>query len=295
MKEFLIFRTDRVGDFLFSLLLIKTIKINFPNSRITLISSEKNHLYAKTFKSIEKIIVLRNDFISKLKIIFRLRSNKYDAIIIHDGKNRSKFISYFLKTKLKITCVTNLIDTQIDIIKKVCDKTRIKFDEKSLNFLDERKYPLLKIPFDNYIHLHFDEKWIYKDYIDKYINIEPSKEELINFISKITSKNKKIIITTGKKVPILLDQIKFEIDTSRVIIFKDQELLELENIVIHSDLLISCHGWITHIASAKQVKQIDIIDSSYPYDKWTSHLRNYNSINRKKFDNLSKEIVDLIE
>ena len=295
MKEFLIFRTDRVGDFLFSLLLIKTIKINFPNSRITLISSEKNHLYAKTFKSIEKIIVLRNDFISKLKIIFRLRSNKYDAIIIHDGKNRSKFISYFLKTKLKITCVTNLIDTQIDIIKKVCDKTRIKFDEKSLNFLDERKYPLLKIPFDNYIHLHFDEKWIYKDYIDKYINIEPSKEELINFISKITSKNKKLIITTGKKVPILLDQIKFEIDTSRVIIFKDQELLELENIVIHSDLLISCHGWITHIASAKQVKQIDIIDSSYPYDKWTSHLRNYNSINRKKFDNLSKEIFDLIE
>ena len=295
MKEFLIFRTDRVGDFLFSLLLIKTIKINFPNSRITLISSEKNHLYAKTFKSIEKIIVLRNDFISKLKIIFRLRSNKYDAIIIHDGKNRSKFISYFLKTKLKITCVTNLIDTQIDIIKKVCDKTRIKFDEKSLNFLDERKYPLLKIPFDNYIHLHFDEKWIYKDYIDKYINIEPSKEELINFISKITSKNKKLIITTGKKVPILLDQIKFEIDTSRVIIFKDQELLELENIVIHSDLLITCHGWITHIASAKQVKQIDIIDSSYPYDKWTSHLRNYNSINRKKFDNLSKEIFDLIE
>ena len=131
--------------------------------------------------------------------------------------------------------------------------------------------------------------------MDKYINIEPSKEELINFISKITSKNKKLIITTGKKVPILLDQIKFEIDTSRVIIFKDQELLELENIVIHSDLLISCHGWITHIASAKQVKQIDIIDSSYPYDKWTSHLRNYNSINRKKFDNLSKEIFDLIE
>ena len=295
MKEFLIFRTDRVGDFLFSLLLIKTIKINFPNSIITLVTSEKNHLYAKTFKSIEKIIVLRNDFISKLKIIFRLRSTTYDAIIIHDGKNRSKFISCFLKTKLKITCVTNLIDTQIDIIKKVCGKTRIKFDEKSLNFLDERIYPSLKIPFDNYIHLHFDEKWIYKDYIDEYVNIEPSKEELINFISKITSKNKKLIITTGKKIPILLEQIKFEIDTSQVIIFKDQELLELENIVIHSDLLITCHGWITHIASAKQIKQIDIIDSSYPYDKWTSHLRNYNSINRKKFDNLSKEIVDLIE
>ena len=295
MNNFLIFRTDRVGDLLFSLLLIKTIKKNFPNSKITLISSEKNHLYAKTFKSIEKVIVLKNNFISKVKIIFTLRSKKYDAIIIHDGKNRSKFISYFLKTKLKITCVTNLIDTQIDIIKKVCKKTQIKFDEKSLNFLDERNYPPLKIPFDKYIHLHFDEKWIYKDYIGEYENIEPSKGELINFINKITSKNKKLIITTGKQIPQLLGQIKLEIDSSRVIIFKDQDLLELENIVAHSDLLITCHGWITHIASAKQVKQIDIIDSSYPYDKWTSHLRNYNSINRKKFERLSEEIINLIE
>ena len=294
MKEFLIFRTDRVGDFLFSLILIKIIKVNFPNCKITLISSEKNYLYARTFKSIEKIIVLKNNFISKLKIIFTLRGNKYDAIIIHDGKNRSKFISYFLKTKLKITCVTNLIDTQIEIIKKVCNKAQLKFDDNSLNFLDERSYPSLKIPFDNYVHLHFDEKWIYKDYIDKYINIEPTKKELINFIRAITSKNKKLIITTGKKVPKLLDQIKLEIDSSKVIIFKNQELLELENIVINSDLLITCHGWITHIASAKQIKQIDIIDSSYPYDKWTSHLRNYYSINRKEFENLSKEIVHLI-
>ncbi len=294
MKEFLIFRTDRVGDFLFSLLLIKIIKVNFPKCKITLISSEKNYLYARTFKSIEKIIVLKNNFISKLKIIFTLRGNKYDAIIIHDGKNRSKFISYFLKTKLKITCVTNLIDTQIEIIKKVCNKAQLKFDDNSLNFLDERSYPSLKIPFDNYIHLHFDEKWIYKDYIDKYINIEPTKKEFINFIRAITSKNKKLIITTGKKVPKLLDQIKLEIDSSKVIIFENQDLLELENIVINSNLLITCHGWITHIASAKQIKQIDIIDSSYPYDKWTSHLRNYYSINRKEFEKLSKEIVNLI-
>ena len=295
MKKFLIFRTDRVGDFLFSLVLIKIIKTNFPDSKITLIASEKNYFYANTFKVVEKILILKNNFISKLKLIFTLKNDRYDAIIIHDGKNRSKFISYFLNTNIKFTCVTNLIDTQIDIIKKICNQIQMKFDEKSLNFLEDRNYSSVKIPFDNYIHLHFDEKWIYKDYIDKYKNIEPSKEELINFINKITSKNKKLIITTGKQIPQLLGQIKLEIDSSRVIIFKDQDLLDLENIVAHSDLLITCHGWITHIASAKQVKQIDIIDSSYPYDKWTSHLRNYNSINRKKFERLSEEIIDLIE
>ena len=50
MKEYLIFRTDRVGDFLLTLSLIKIIKINHPESKITIIASEKNFDYIKTFK-----------------------------------------------------------------------------------------------------------------------------------------------------------------------------------------------------------------------------------------------------
>ena len=44
----------------------------------------------------------------------------------------------------------------------------------------------------------------------------------------------------------------------------------------------------------KKIKQIDIIDDLYPYNKWTSHFRNYNSINRESFDILSKKIINLI-
>ena len=54
MKEILIFRTDRVGDLLFSLLFIKIIKKNFPKCRITLITSSKNYEYANTFEDIDK-------------------------------------------------------------------------------------------------------------------------------------------------------------------------------------------------------------------------------------------------
>jgi len=70
--------------------------------------------------------------------------------------------------------------------------------------------------------------------------------------------------------------------------------MQIENIVFNSDLLITCHGWISHIAAAKKIRQIDIIDSSYPYDKWTSHFRNYNFINRKSFNILSNEIIKFI-
>jgi len=293
MKEFLIFRTDRVGDLLFSLILIKIIKLNHPNSQITLVASEKNFEYAKTFKLIERIIILKNNIFSKIKLILELRKNRYEAIIIHDGKSRSKFVSYFLNTNKKITCVTNLIDTQIEIIKKVCNQIELRYENSSLNFLDDRNQLPKEVPFRNYLHLHFDEKWIYEEYIKKYINIEPEKKDLINFINNLVSFNN-LIITTGKKQLTLLKEIKSSIDPKKVKIFVNQELLELEKIVFNADLLIACHGWITHIASAKNIKQIDIIDSSYPYNKWTSHLRNYNFLNRKPFKILSKEILNLI-
>ena len=40
--------------------------------------------------------------------------------------------------------------------------------------------------------------------------------------------------------------------------------------------------------------QIDIIDKSYNYSRWTKHFRNYNCIYRDNFTNLSKEILQLI-
>ena len=124
MRKYLIFRTDRVGDFLFTLKLIKIIKTNNPYSEITVIASQKNYEYIQSFSVVDKIILLKNNLLSKIKLIFFLRENSYDSIIVHDGKNRSKFISFFLKFKKRVVCVTNLVDTQIEIIKKVCRKGR---------------------------------------------------------------------------------------------------------------------------------------------------------------------------
>ncbi len=294
MKKFLIFRTDRVGDFLLSLSLIKIIKINYPNSEITIVSSNKNYEYIKTFKVVNNIENLKNNLFSKIKLIFRLRKIKYDAIVIHDGKKRSRFVSFFLRFNKRIVCSINLIDTQFDIIKKICKQIQLNFDNESLNFLDDRNHSLVTIPFKKYIHLHFDEKWTYDDYIKKYINIEPDENELIDFINNITLKDRNLIITSGKNISVLLNKILDKINLNKVKIFQNQTLLEIENIVFHTDLLISCHGWISHIASSRKIKQIDIIDNKYPYQKWTSHFRNYNTLYREPFNILSKKIIKFI-
>ena len=122
MKKYLIFRTDRVGDFLFSLKLIKIIKLNDPYSEITIIASKKNYKYIQTFSIVDKVIILRNNLLSKIMLILNLRENKYDTIIVHDGKKRSKFVSFFLKYNKKVICVTDLVNTQLEIIKKICKK-----------------------------------------------------------------------------------------------------------------------------------------------------------------------------
>ena len=48
MSNYLFFRTDRIGDFLVSAILINSIKRNDLNSNITVVSSKKNHLYIKS-------------------------------------------------------------------------------------------------------------------------------------------------------------------------------------------------------------------------------------------------------
>ena len=68
----------------------------------------------------------------------------------------------------------------------------------------------------------------------------------------------------------------------------------LEKITSKSSILISCHGAISHVATANNIRQIDIIDKSYDYGKWTCHFRNYKPLYRDSFNFLSNKIVELI-
>ena len=62
MKKYLIFRTDRIGDFLLTAILINSIKRNNPNSYIVVVASESNFDYIKTFKNIDEVFLLKKKF-----------------------------------------------------------------------------------------------------------------------------------------------------------------------------------------------------------------------------------------
>ncbi len=294
MNKYLIFRTDRIGDFLLSLILIKSIKRNDPNSHITLVSSEKNYEYIKSFKEVNNVILLKKNFFSKFKTFFLLNKSYYKSVIIHDTKKRSRIISQFLKSENKYF-PNEKITSHLYEIKKILNSLNFYFDDIDLNVLDSRPESHQKYQEKGYILFHFDEKWIFDEYVNNYINIEPSEDDLEFFLNSLALKsNKRIIVTTGVQTPKLLINVFNKKLNHNIKLIENLNFINLEGVVNNCSMLISCHGAISHIAAAKNIKQIDIVDKSYNYKLWTDHFRNYNFINRSNFKDLSKNIFDLL-
>ena len=293
MKKFLLFRTDRLGDFLISAVLLNSIKRNNPNSYIEVVASQNNFTYAKSFDYIDNVRLLKNNFFDKIRLFFIFFLSKFDVVIIHDSKRRSKFVSFLIICKFKIIFDKNIYPTHKSFIINTLNQLKYNFKNNDLNTLNDRNpiYPKKK-----YCVFHFDEKWFKNQYIKEYSIIEPNEKELNFFLNNLSKKiNYDIIITTGINKPYILSKISSSLNEN-ITIKSNINFLELEKIIYSASLLISCHGFVSHVASSSNVKQIDIIEkkSENNYKSVTDHFRNYNSIYRKKFSDLTSDILNCL-
>ena len=329
MNNYLFFRTDRIGDFLVSAILIKSIKRNNQNSYIIVISSESNYYYIKSFSFIDEVILYPKNYLKKIGLFFHLLKKKYNLIGVLDGKKNSIYFSFFLKSKYKILITGKKIYkrlfkyiytriflfkeslSRIDEIKEILNIISFNFDSTDQNLFEERIF-ISEVNFKiqkNYLLLHFDEKWIYKDYIKEYSSIEPNFNEFVDFIEILTKKiSQNIVISTGNiNNPIInkfYDSLekynnKFhykELNGNYLFVAKNLNFFELESLVKNSSIVITCHGAVTHLASALNKKIVDIFDKSKKdfYYKWNKHMKNYNYIFRKNFNELTLEILKKI-
>ena len=204
MNKYLIFRTDRIGDYFLTAVLISSIKENDPTANITIIASKKNYDYICRHNLSDEVFLLKENFFERCMLIIKLINKKFHTIILHDNKKRSSFISFFLKSKNKIFPQDNLNLSHFEIIKEILKQLNFNFHVSSLDILKDKQRGNFNIK--NYILLHFDEKWIYKNYIKKFINIEPTPDQLTNFFDKIMVKtNKNLVITSGLIMPDILN------------------------------------------------------------------------------------------
>ena len=73
-------RIDRMGDMILTLPVIKSIKIQNPNSEIHVLASEKNAKVLKNIKYIDKILLIGLNLSSFIWMLNQIQKTKYDFV-----------------------------------------------------------------------------------------------------------------------------------------------------------------------------------------------------------------------
>ena len=238
--KYLIFRNDRVGDFLITAPLIKAIKTEDINSEIYIVCSNKNVEFIKEIDYIDGFFLFnKRNLLDRIKFLTLLRKKKFDRVIVSDKKNRSIIFSFFVKSKEKIFNVSkkfqyiliklfynnvfldndNVKEGTYEILERNAkcfgfkmqkdDKflpKNIKTENNFLNFFDKSKDKIL---------LHLDEKWHTEEYSIAYkqantlTRISLKAEEILNFAEIMYTKNNyEIIISTGTIKTSIFEELK---------------------------------------------------------------------------------------
>ena len=222
MNKYIFFRTDRIGDFLMSSILFKSIKNSDNNSVIIVIASKKNFEYIKNAEFVDEVILFPENIIKKILFYFKFFLKKYYLVGILDGKKRSiyfslivrskykflftykKFYSLFFKYLFSKIFLDQNCKSKFDEIKILLKYIGILFSENDLNTISYNRvnnYTLNISKLNKFILIHFDEKWIFNDYLNSYKSIEPLNEEtLLEFLEKIVlNSGIDLVVSTGSK------------------------------------------------------------------------------------------------
>ncbi len=185
MAKFLIFRTDRIGDFITSQVVTNSISEVSKKNQVDVVASRYNSKYIKNFKFIN----------SSIKICFL--KDFYP-----------KFLISFFYTKYLKNTETNTQYKNFQILLNYLDIKSPKYINyyKNYNFT-KNKFKLNK----PYVHLHLDEKW-FKDYYFHdfdYMNLKP--DSIYFFLKSLINKFKfNIIITQGFKKVKIMNEFKIK-------------------------------------------------------------------------------------
>ena len=327
--NFIIFRLDRIGDFLVSSILINDIKKKNKNAKFTIVCSEKNFEYIKKSHLVDRVLLMPNNLIDRIKFYFYMFRKQYDNSLVLDGKKKSIITSLLIKSNQNIL-ITNkklfkflfnyffdkiyfikIEETKINEILYISDYLKNNFNINSMFYANKHvnipnNYTKLINVLDSYILFHFDEKWIFNEYIKSYSNIEPSNLELLSFIKKISVQtDKNLIITTGIKDNKLVRYIKsisektdnslyrFKVRNNYVYLADSLDIFSLEYLISMSSCVITCHGATSHLSNMYKKKLVDIIDFSEDkiFKKWNNHFVDYKIIYRTNFNDISKKII----
>jgi ADP-heptose:LPS heptosyltransferase len=81
IKSIIILRYDRIGDMVVSLPLCKSLKLGFPDAKVTIIASEANACIAQECKFIDQTVIKPLRLSGWLRVLTSIRADEYDIAI----------------------------------------------------------------------------------------------------------------------------------------------------------------------------------------------------------------------
>ncbi len=315
MKKFIIFRTDRLGDFIIITNIIKAIKDRFKDCHITVVASPYNKRIVNSYKIIDKVIIYNkySSLKDKISIFKNIRKNNYYCSLSLDGKSFSNFTNIFLKAKIKLgisytfnlfNFIFNLKWSKPNFIYNYLffDDYELFTSKKDLSKVEHLPSLLIKLANNLKLKLSSKNNYFY-EIKNKYIlqskkiynNKIKSKFVLIHFDEKWNDvlsieKNlvselmifqkkikKKIVITSNKNKYLYYKILKKKLINNKKIIFLENLNLDIfERIIAMSSFSISCHsGFLVQISGFNNANIIDVINKKD--FKWYSCWRPLNT------------------
>ena len=328
MAKFLIFRTDRIGDFITSQLVINSISEISKKNQVDIVASKYNSKYIKNFKHINNVFIFdktQNKILDFFNLFLQIKNKNYDYLIVLDGKRRSFISGIFINATIKICLLKDFYPKFLislfftKYIKNTETNTQYKNFQVLLNYLDikspkilnyYKNYQFVKNKFKfrkPYVHLHLDEKWFKDYYFHDFDYMNLKAESLHKFLKALIKKFKcNIVITQGFKKVKIMDEFKSKYfknvkDPQTKILNKTVKFIEqstfrdLENIVLNSKILICCEGAISHVSHSLHKKTIALIqkDRLISTNFWIGHMNNIKTVFRNDIKQVTKDILKL--
>ena len=327
MAKYLIFRTDRIGDFITSQVISSSIYESSNKNQIDMVTSKYNYNYIKYFKYLRNIYIFdKTGFkaLDFLNLYLKIRNNYYDYLIILDGKRRSFLSGIFVNAKSKI-CFLKDFFPKISIflfyskyIKNAETNIQFKNFETLLNYIDIKlpkklnyynKYKFKKNLYnfkEQYLHLHLDEKWFENYYFHDFDYMNLNEDNIFFFLNQITKKFKiNIVITQGTKTIEVMKKFKskyfsnkrniLQLNNKSIYFIANTSFRDLENIVKNSKFLITCHGALTHVSHSFSIPTFDIIQKGREqfFLFWSGHMNNIYRLFRADIKDIIKQINNI--
>lgn len=210
-KNILIFRTDRLGDYIIHSRPIFELKKKIDNSYIIIVCSEINKKILNNQSYIDELIIYDKNysFLKKIKIFFKIIKKKYYACFVVDGKKFSYFCNIFLKSKYKLGI------SYRKIIKL--------FNLEYVLFNSSRIY--------NYLFFNKVSYFTSKKYLNKSENLCDIYLSLFNYFNlSLTNKNS-YIFENKNEYENIFKKLKLQLNLNDYLLFHmDEKWIDINNI-----------------------------------------------------------------